>query len=181
MSHSNSSSNSNSNSNSNFNSYPNSQTSPWSQPPTNQQPPPLPQIFSPLVLGAQANTTPWGAQPFHTWPFWFGPLYQGTGPSHNQRGGGRRTGSIIPYQFVHGSSRTIRGDRSASTYAGMAWMGASNNTGTGGPSRPQSGNPSANSYDRHRSAASWTRRRTEDIRVYEVPLVDLAVGSALIS
>ncbi|KAF8798513.1 hypothetical protein BYT27DRAFT_7218362 [Phlegmacium glaucopus] len=180
-----------SHSNSNSNSYPNFYTSPWSQPHTNQQPPPLPQFFSPTVLGAHANTMPLGAQPFHSWPFWFGPLYQGTteqyqdqppsaGPSRNQRGGGhRRTVSTATYQVLHGSSRTIRSDRSAGTYSGMAWMGADNNAGTGRPSRPPSGNPSAKSYNRHRSAASWTRRRMEDISVYEVPLIDLPVGSSM--
>ncbi|KAF8798511.1 hypothetical protein BYT27DRAFT_7203001 [Phlegmacium glaucopus] len=69
-------------------------------------------------------------------------------------------------------------------------MGAGNNAGTGGASRPPSGNPSTadcNSttqmqkrpYKGDRSSPSWTRRRTEDISEYEVLIMDL--GSTLIS
>ncbi|KAF8798494.1 hypothetical protein BYT27DRAFT_7264650 [Phlegmacium glaucopus] len=157
----------------------NSQSSRWFQPPpTNQQPLPLPQSFPPFVPGSQANGMPWGAQPI-------GSMYQGlvqqgppsSGSYRNHRGGGRpRTGPQQPNQNLHASSGMTRRGHSASTYQGHAWMGAGNNPGTGGSSRLPSRNPSsANWYHR---GPSRTRRRTEDLSVYEVPITDLPMGSS---
>ncbi|KAF8798539.1 hypothetical protein BYT27DRAFT_7264686 [Phlegmacium glaucopus] len=163
----------------------NSQSSRWFQPPpTYQQPLPLPQFFPPFVPGSQANGMPWGAQPFYGLPFWTGSMYQGlgqqgppsSGPYHDQRGGGRpRTGPQQPNHNIHASSGMTRRGHSVSTHQGDAWMGAGNNPGTGGSSRLPSRNPSsANSYHR---GPSRTRRQTEDVSVYEVPITDLSMGT----
>ncbi|KAF8798488.1 hypothetical protein BYT27DRAFT_7202959 [Phlegmacium glaucopus] len=162
----------------NFN--PNSPTWQWSQPlPTNQQLQPLSQFLSSFVLGSQINAMPWGRQAFHGSPFWINPAYQGTtqqyqdqppswSPSRDRRGGGHhRMGVQQPYQSIHASAGTIPRDRSTR-----------NNAGTGGASRPPSRNPSsANSY--HRDRLSQIRRRTEDISAYQVPIMDLPVGSSV--
>ncbi|KAF8798577.1 hypothetical protein BYT27DRAFT_7203122 [Phlegmacium glaucopus] len=162
------------------NSNSNSPRSPSSQPPSiNQQPPSLPPSIPTFLLGLHVINMPLHGQPFYSSPVWNGPVHQGTaqqqqdrppssGPSRHQRGGGRqRTGPQQPHHFIHASAGTIPRDHSTT-----------NNTGTGGASRPPSRYPSTASSYNGRSGASWTRRHTKDISAHQFPIMGSGRGAS---
>ncbi|KAF8798535.1 hypothetical protein BYT27DRAFT_7343460 [Phlegmacium glaucopus] len=129
-------------------------------PPMNQQPPPLLQFFSAFDPGSQANPMSWGAQPFNSLPF--GPL----GPkSQTTQGRAPQDGS------------TTTTPKNACIVGNDHKRLIRYHPGTGGASRPSSGDPlAANSH--HRGAgASWIRRHTERVSAHDVPIVDWGRGA----